>query len=116
MPKPTHRFKRATHRTGQYTWNGSIEVRYQRRLNGERSTVQKAVEIEIEMNGELPRSTSRWAVGVMGLRAEADAWGEAGTPDPMDVLVHLEHWYWTFAEAKEAAIAIIENGLDRSVY
>ena len=51
-PKPTHRFKRATHRTGQYTWNGSIEVRYQRRLNGERSTVQKAVEIEIEKNDE----------------------------------------------------------------
>ena len=116
MRKPTHRFKRATHRTGQYFWSGSIEVRYRSRLNGERSTVHKDVQIEVEMNDELPRSTSRWAVGVMGVRPEADEWGEAGTPDPMDVLVHLEHWYWTYAEAKEAAIAIIENGLDRSVY
>ena len=108
------RFKRAY--PGQYFWHGSIEVRYQRRLNGERSTVRKAVEIEIEMNDELPRSTSRWAVGVMGVRSEGDEWGEAGTADPMDVLVVREHWYWTYAEAKEAALDIIKNGLDRSVY
>ena len=89
---------------GVYHWQGFVEVT----RGGEPR--QEEVIITIERNPELPSSTSQWGVGMMGVRTEDDEWGKAGTEDPMNELFPLEHWYWTYAEAKEAAIQVIQNG------